>query len=31
MLSFLVELSFSGTIRARVMKVGTSIHLVEES
>ena len=30
MLSFLVKLCFSGTKRARVMKLGTSIHLVEE-
>ena len=29
--SFLVELCFSGTIRASVMKLGTSIHLVEGS
>ena len=28
MLSFLVKLCFSGTIRARVMKQGASIHLV---
>ena len=29
--SFLVQLRFSGSIRARVMKLGTSIHLVEGS
>ena len=27
--SLLVQLCFSGTIRARVMKLGTSIYLVE--
>ena len=31
MSSFLVQLCFSGTIRARVMKLGTSIHLIEGS
>ena len=29
--SFQVQLRFSGSIRARVMKLGTSIHLVEGS
>ena len=29
--SFLVKLCFSGTLRARVMKLGTSIYLVEGS